>query len=57
MVEAAGAPLADAIGAEVGARTEPWYAEAGVELLLGQAVEAVLDDGLSAGGRRLPGRR
>ncbi len=50
MVEAAGAPLANAIGAEVGAATEPWYAEAGVELLLGEAVEAVLDDGLALAG-------
>jgi 3-phenylpropionate/trans-cinnamate dioxygenase ferredoxin reductase component len=50
VVEAAGAPLANAIGAEVGAATEHWYAEAGVELLLGEAVEAVLDDGLALAG-------
>jgi len=31
-VEAADAPLAGAIGAEVGSRTAPWYAEAGGEL-------------------------
>jgi 3-phenylpropionate/trans-cinnamate dioxygenase ferredoxin reductase component len=50
VVEAAGAPLANAVGAGVGAATEPWYAEAGVELLLGEAVEAVLDDGLALAG-------
>jgi 3-phenylpropionate/trans-cinnamate dioxygenase ferredoxin reductase component len=50
VVEAAGAPLANAVGAEVGAATERWYAEAGVELLLGEAVEAVLDDGLALAG-------
>src|SRR5207245_9898459 len=43
VVEAAGAPLANAIGTEVGAATERWYAEAGVELLLGETVESVLD--------------
>ncbi|HEX6933843.1 MAG TPA: FAD-dependent oxidoreductase [Streptosporangiaceae bacterium] len=46
VVEAAGAPLANAVGAEVGAATVAWYEQAGVELLLGQAVEAVQDDGL-----------
>ena len=50
VVEAAGAPLANAVGAEVGAATEHWYAEAGVELLLGEAVDAVLDDGLALAG-------
>jgi NADPH-dependent 2,4-dienoyl-CoA reductase/sulfur reductase-like enzyme len=50
VVEAAGAPLANAVGAEVGAATERWYAEAGVELLLGEAVNAVLDDGLALAG-------
>ncbi len=50
VVEAAGAPLASAVGAEVGAATERWYAAAGVELLLGEAVEAVLDDGLALAG-------
>ena len=50
VVEAAGAPLANAVGAEVGAATERWYAEAGVELLLGEAVDAVLDDGLALAG-------
>ena len=47
VVEAAHAPLANAIGAEVGAATAAWYAEAGVELLLGEAVEAVQADGLA----------
>jgi 3-phenylpropionate/trans-cinnamate dioxygenase ferredoxin reductase subunit len=50
VVEAAGAPLANAVSAEVGAATERWYAEAGVELLLGEAVHAVLDDGLALAG-------
>jgi 3-phenylpropionate/trans-cinnamate dioxygenase ferredoxin reductase subunit len=50
VVEAAGAPLAGAVGAEVGALTVPWYAEAGVELMLGQAVESVQDGGLALAG-------
>jgi len=50
VVEAAGAPLAGAIGAEVGALTAPWYAEAGVDLMLGQAVDSVADDGLALAG-------
>jgi 3-phenylpropionate/trans-cinnamate dioxygenase ferredoxin reductase subunit len=50
VVEAAGAPLANAVGADVGAATERWYREAGVELLLGEAVEVVLDDGLALAG-------
>jgi len=55
VVEAAPAPVATALGAEIGARTVPWYAEAGVELLLGQAVESVQDGGLAlAGGGWLP---
>jgi 3-phenylpropionate/trans-cinnamate dioxygenase ferredoxin reductase component len=54
VVEAAGSPLAGAVGGRVGALTSPWYAEAGVELLLGQAVESVQDGGLVlAGGRWL----
>ncbi len=47
VVEAAAAPLANAIGAEVGAATAAWYAEAGVELMPGQVVEAVQDGGLA----------
>jgi len=50
VVEAATAPLAGAIGAEVGAKTAPWYAEAGVELLLGEAVESVQDGRLVLAG-------
>jgi NADPH-dependent 2,4-dienoyl-CoA reductase/sulfur reductase-like enzyme len=50
VVEAAPAPLAGALGAEVGARTVPWYAAAGVELRLAQPVESV-----EPGGLALPG--
>ncbi len=50
VVEAAGAPLAGAVGADVGALTIPWYAEIGVELILGQAVESVQDGGLALAG-------
>ena len=46
VVEAASAPLAGALGAEVGSRTMPWYAAAGVELRLGQPVESVEPGGL-----------
>ncbi|MHB1596075.1 MAG: NAD(P)/FAD-dependent oxidoreductase [Streptosporangiaceae bacterium] len=55
VVEAGPAPLAGAIGAEVGAITAGWYAQAGVELRLGQAVRSVEDGGLElAGGGWLP---
>jgi 3-phenylpropionate/trans-cinnamate dioxygenase ferredoxin reductase subunit len=50
VVEAAGAPLAGAVGAEVGGMTAAWYAQAGVELLLGQAVESVEAGGLALAG-------
>jgi 3-phenylpropionate/trans-cinnamate dioxygenase ferredoxin reductase subunit len=50
VVEAASAPLAAAIGQEVGAVTIPWYERAGVKLLLGQAVESVQDGGLALAG-------
>jgi len=46
VVEASGAPLTAAVGAEVGAVTTAWYERAGVELLLGQPVELVSDGGL-----------
>jgi 3-phenylpropionate/trans-cinnamate dioxygenase ferredoxin reductase subunit len=46
VVEAAGVPLAAALGAEVGALTASWYAEAGVDLLLGRKVAAVESGGL-----------
>jgi 3-phenylpropionate/trans-cinnamate dioxygenase ferredoxin reductase component len=55
VVEAGPAPLAGAIGAEVGSRTTPWYAAAGVDLRLGQGVESVQPGGLAlAGGEWLP---
>jgi 3-phenylpropionate/trans-cinnamate dioxygenase ferredoxin reductase component len=50
VVEAAPAPLAGAVGSQVGARTSRWYAEAGVELLTGQAVESVEHGGLALTG-------
>ena len=55
VVEAGAAPLASAIGAEVGGMTVPWYAAAGIELRTGQAVESVGDGGLVLpGGGWLP---
>ncbi|MGI8681453.1 MAG: NAD(P)/FAD-dependent oxidoreductase, partial [Mycobacteriales bacterium] len=55
VVEAAGAPLATALGAEVGAATAPWYGEAGVELILGATVVAVEPAAVVlADGRSLP---
>jgi 3-phenylpropionate/trans-cinnamate dioxygenase ferredoxin reductase component len=47
VVEAGPAPLAAAIGAPVGGQTERWYAEAGVRLRVGVAVESVQPDGLA----------
>jgi 3-phenylpropionate/trans-cinnamate dioxygenase ferredoxin reductase subunit len=47
VVEAASAPLAAAVGADVGAVTIAWYEQAGVELMLGCPVESVQDGGLS----------
>ena len=41
VVEAGPAPLAAAIGAPVGAQTAHWYADAGVRLRTGAAVESV----------------
>jgi 3-phenylpropionate/trans-cinnamate dioxygenase ferredoxin reductase subunit len=46
VVEAASTPLAVALGAEIGQLFTPWYAEAGVDLRLGVAVNEVRDDGL-----------
>ncbi|WP_026341290.1 NAD(P)/FAD-dependent oxidoreductase [Actinomadura atramentaria] len=46
VVEAGPAPLGHALGAELGARTAPWYAEAGVELRTGAGVASVEDGGL-----------
>jgi NADPH-dependent 2,4-dienoyl-CoA reductase/sulfur reductase-like enzyme len=50
VLDAAPTPLAVAVGPEVGAVTAGWYAAAGVELLLGQAVESVQPDGLARAG-------
>ena len=47
VVEAGPAPLAGAVGAEVGEQTVPWYAAAGVELRTSVAVESVQDGGLT----------
>ncbi len=47
VVEAGAAPLASAIGDEVGSRTRSWYAAAGVDLRLGQPVASVEDGGLA----------
>jgi 3-phenylpropionate/trans-cinnamate dioxygenase ferredoxin reductase component len=54
VVEAGPAPLAGAIGAPVGAQTARWYAEAGVDLRVATAVEAVRPGGLAlAGGEQI----
>ncbi|POM24110.1 Rhodocoxin reductase [Actinomadura rubteroloni] len=54
VAEAGEAPLVQALGADLGARTAPWYAAAGVELRTGVRVASVEDDGLLlAGGERL----
>jgi 3-phenylpropionate/trans-cinnamate dioxygenase ferredoxin reductase component len=50
VVEAAAAPLAGAVGAEVGALTAGWYAAAGVELRLGQSVASAEPGGLALAG-------
>lgn len=50
VLEAAPAPLAAAVGAEIGALTAPWYAAAGVELRPGQPVDSVEPDGLALSG-------
>ncbi|HTQ91054.1 MAG TPA: FAD-dependent oxidoreductase [Streptosporangiaceae bacterium] len=47
VVEAGPAPLAAAIGAPAGAQTARWYAEAGVDLRVATAVEAVRPGGLA----------
>ncbi|HEY2507992.1 MAG TPA: FAD-dependent oxidoreductase [Streptosporangiaceae bacterium] len=49
VLEAAGAPVAAAVGAEVGARTAPWYDAAGVELRLRTAVASIEPDGVALG--------
>ena len=50
VVEAGPAPLAGALGAAIGARTAPWYEQAGVELRTGTAVESVERGGLALAG-------
>ncbi len=47
VVEAGPAPVAAAIGAPVGAQTARWYADAGVRLRVGTAVESVQPGGLA----------
>jgi 3-phenylpropionate/trans-cinnamate dioxygenase ferredoxin reductase component len=47
VLEAAETPLAAAIGTEVGGMTIPWYAEAGVELRLNEAVAAIEPGGIA----------
>jgi 3-phenylpropionate/trans-cinnamate dioxygenase ferredoxin reductase component len=47
VIEAGPAPLAGAVGAPVGAQTARWYAEAGVELRTGAAVQSVESGGLA----------
>jgi len=55
VVEAGPAPLAVALGADVGGLTASWYPAAGVELVLGHAVSSVQPGGLAlAGGGWLP---
>ncbi|WP_030145017.1 NAD(P)/FAD-dependent oxidoreductase [Spirillospora albida] len=54
VVEAADAPLAHALGPEIGRLTVPWYAEAGVALRTGVKVAEVDSGGLAlAGGGRI----
>jgi 3-phenylpropionate/trans-cinnamate dioxygenase ferredoxin reductase component len=50
VLEAADAPLAAAIGAEVGGMTIPWYAEAGVELRLSESVAGIEPGGIALAG-------
>ena len=47
VVEGGPAPLSAAIGADVGARTVPWYALAGIDLRTSALVESVEDGGLA----------
>ena len=55
VLEAAEAPLAAAVGSEVGRVTVPWYAHAGAQLRLGQSVAAVVPGGVALGsGEVLP---
>ncbi len=47
VLEAAHAPIAAAVGAEVGSMTIPWYAEAGIELRLSESVAAIEPGGIA----------
>jgi 3-phenylpropionate/trans-cinnamate dioxygenase ferredoxin reductase subunit len=47
VLEAAGTPIAAAVGAEIGAMTIPWWAEAGVELRLNENVAAIEPGGIA----------
>jgi NADPH-dependent 2,4-dienoyl-CoA reductase/sulfur reductase-like enzyme len=47
VLEAAAAPLAAALGTEVGSVTAAWYAAAGVDLRLGTAVASIEDGGVA----------
>ena len=46
VVEAAAAPLAAALGTEIGGQTAPWYASAGVDLRLSTAVASIEPGGI-----------
>lgn len=50
VLEAAAAPAAAALGEVAGAMMVPWYAAAGVDLRLGQPVEAVQEGGVALPG-------
>jgi 3-phenylpropionate/trans-cinnamate dioxygenase ferredoxin reductase subunit len=50
VLEAASTPLAAAVGTDIGGMTIPWYAEAGVELRLDEAVAAIEPGGISLSG-------
>jgi 3-phenylpropionate/trans-cinnamate dioxygenase ferredoxin reductase subunit len=55
VVEQAATPVSHALPPEVGGHFAAWYAQAGVELLLGERVELVRPDGIDlAGGRSIP---
>jgi 3-phenylpropionate/trans-cinnamate dioxygenase ferredoxin reductase component len=49
VLEAADTPLAAAVGTEVGGRTIPWYAEAGVDLRLTETVTSIEPGGIALG--------
>jgi 3-phenylpropionate/trans-cinnamate dioxygenase ferredoxin reductase component len=49
VLEGADAPIAAAVGTELGGMTIPWYAEAGVELRLNESVAAIEPGGIALG--------